>query len=373
MTDVVCYYHDPVKLPLLVGAVLPVLAELADRHPSVAAHVERHWLHGPHLRVRLTGPHAEEAAAAEDVASRLRAYLTAHPSTVDISADVLVERSQAAGLLELIPGPYTPIAADNTVVITPTDTGPLAALFGSEELVELRSRALRIGVPALAATAAALASAGNTAEARVRATITALAAHASRYHLGLQAGYHSLLSHVEEMLFHHDPNGTLRNQFSRAWTRNADSVTELVRTATSAESADRIAALWRSWADATHTEVVAAFDNGLLPLDLPEEYVRRGARVGGPDVALRWNMRERTEFSEYHRRLSLVDLRSPAIEPHFTTFRFRTNMLYQLIAVLDVTPVERYLAASLVAEAAQRIAGVPWTEHLDQVAAAQGR
>ncbi|MFC5288683.1 lantibiotic dehydratase C-terminal domain-containing protein [Actinokineospora guangxiensis] len=373
MTDVVCYYHDPIKLPLLTGVVLPALSDLTRRHPAVAAHVERHWLHGPHLRVRLAGPDADEAAAAEEVAARLRSYLARHPSTAGISADVLVERSQAAGLLELVPGPYTPIAEDNTVVITPTDTVGLAALLGSDELVRLRSRALRLGVAALAGTAEALASAGNTAGARVRAAITALAAHASRYHLGLGAGYHSLLSHVEQMLFHHDPDGTLRARFAHTWERNADPVTELVRAATSAESADQLAALWHTWAATTHAEVAAAVDNGVLPFDLPEEYARRGARVGGPDTASRWSARERTALSEYHRRLSAVDLRGPEIAPHFTAFRFRTNMLYQLIAVLDVTPVERYLAASLVAEAAQRIAGVSWTEHIDQVAAAQGR
>ena len=44
--------------------------------------------------------------------------------------------------------------------------------------------------------------------------------------------------------------------------------------------------------------------------------------------------------------------------------RYGTHVLYQLLAVCDVTPMERYLAASLVTRAAQRVIGEQWADQL---------
>lgn len=140
MTDVVCYYHDPVKAPLLRDAVLPALAE-AER-AGATGHVERHWLHGPHVRVRLDGP--DQAAL---VASRIRAYLAINPSTVDADHDMLLAQAKQNGIAELVPPPYEPIRPDNTVVVEPTDLTTLRQLLVSDALVDLRTRCLRLASP----------------------------------------------------------------------------------------------------------------------------------------------------------------------------------------------------------------------------------
>jgi hypothetical protein len=72
MIDVVAYYHEPRKTPFLRAAVLPAVAGL--RSAGWAAHVERHWLHGPHVRVRIAPGTAagDVTAAAHEVAA---AYL----------------------------------------------------------------------------------------------------------------------------------------------------------------------------------------------------------------------------------------------------------------------------------------------------------
>ena len=40
MIDIVCYYHDPVKAPLIRHAVLPALA--AATRLGAVGHIERH-------------------------------------------------------------------------------------------------------------------------------------------------------------------------------------------------------------------------------------------------------------------------------------------------------------------------------------------
>lgn len=340
MTDVVCYYRDPVKAPLLREAVLPAL--------TATGHVERHWLHGPHLRIRVDDP--------EPFADALRAWLAVAPSAVDVTDAELLARSRVSGVAELVAPPYEPIHPDNTVRVEPTDTSRVRALLGSDVLVDLRTRCLRLGVPALRDAVAE----DRTGGERVRLALTAMAAHATRFPAGLHNGYHSFLSHVEDFLLHHDPDGVVRARFERTWERNADQVTEVVRQVGDGP--------WTAWTESTRVLIEEVFDRGELPTGPDRRYGERAAEVGDEGAVRRWHPDHRDYYSEYHRRLRAVDLEHPRYRRPVAVYRFGTNMLYQLLAVCDVTPVERYLAASLLARAAQRISGVTWSEHITHLA-----
>jgi hypothetical protein len=355
VTDVVCYYHDPVKAPLLRDAVLPALAE-AER-AGATGHVERHWLHGPHVRVRLDGP--DQAAL---VASRIRGYLAINPSIVDTDHDMLLAQAKRNGIAELVPPPYEPIHPDNTVVVEPTDLTTLRQLLVSDALVDLRTRCLRLGVPAIA-DAVAVAVAG-TSQSRVRLAMIAMTAHASRFPAGLVNGYHSFLSHLEGFLLHSDPDGVLRARFDAVWQRNADQVVETVRGV--AEGA--VTTPWITWTDGTRTVIEAAFDRGELPTEYSTQLGERALEMGEDEAIRRWHRDSTDRISDYHVRLREVDFDHPDYQRPVTVYRFGTNMLYQLLAVCDVTPVERYLAASLVVRAVQRITGIGWSEHVAQMA-----
>jgi hypothetical protein len=350
--DVVCYYHDPVKAPLLRDAVLPALAE-AER-AGATGHVERHWLHGPHVRVRLDGP--EQAAL---VASRIRSYLATCPSTVDIDPAVLLAQAKQNGIAELVPPPYEPIHPDNTVVVEPTNLTTLRQLLVSDALVDLRTRCLRLGVPAIADAVAE----DGTSQSRVRLAMIAMTAHASRFPAGLVNGYHSFLSHLEGFLLHSDPDGVLRARFDVVWQRNADQVVETVRGV--AEGA--VATPWVTWTDGTRAVVEEAFDRGDLPTEYSAHLGERALEMGEDEAIRRWHRDSTDRISDYHVKLREVDFDHPDYQRPVTVYRFGTNMLYQLLAVCDVTPVERYLAASLVVRAVQRITGIGWSEHVAQM------
>src|SRR3954447_18372655 len=110
--DVLVYPYDAVKAPLLRDAVLPALEALPD---GVIAHLLRGWLHGPHLRVRLHGPPALVAPTAAALTERLARHIAACPSTTSLDRRQLLDRATAAGRAELVPPPYEPFVANNTV------------------------------------------------------------------------------------------------------------------------------------------------------------------------------------------------------------------------------------------------------------------
>ncbi|WP_447001857.1 lantibiotic dehydratase C-terminal domain-containing protein [Saccharothrix isguenensis] len=354
MTDVVCYYHDPVKAPLLRDAVLPALAE-AER-AGATGHLERHWLHGPHVRVRLEG--TEEAA--ELVASRLRGHLANRPSTVDLDRSVMLAQARQNGIAELVPPPYEPIHPDNTVVVEPTDLTVLRQLLVSDALVALRTRCLRLGLPAITDAVAV----AGTSQSRVLLAVVAMTAHASRFPAGLVNGYHSFLSHLEGFLLHSDPEGVLRARFGGVWERNADQVVQTVR----GVADGTVDTPWALWTDGTRAAIEEVFDRGGLPTAYSTHLGERAVEMGEEEAIRRWHRDDTGRISDYHVKLREVDFDHPDYQRPVTVYRFGTNMLYQLLAVCDVTPVERYLAASLVVRAVQRVTGVEWSEHVAQMA-----
>jgi hypothetical protein len=355
MIDVICCYHDPVKAPLVRHAVLPALAAAARL--GATGHVERHWLNGPHVRIRLDGsPEAAEAAA--DV---LRTYIADNPSTVDTPDHVLLAQAEQYGLTELVLPPYTPLHPNNTVRVEPTDTTRLHSLLGSETLVDLRALGLRLGIDAIGESLAAI---GDTTQERVQLTVTAMAVHASRYPPGLANGYHSFLSHVEDFLLANDSGNRIRGRFEQIWERNCDNVIASVERVAAGHPTSRLEAAWQAWTIGMRLAAEDAYDWGDLTAAPNTRYGERAYEMGDPATIKRYNYDQRDRFSDYHTQLQDVDLDHPRVKRPLTVYRFGTNVLYQLLAVCDVTPMERYLAADLVARAAQRITGLSWSDHL---------
>ncbi|MFD8147480.1 lantibiotic dehydratase C-terminal domain-containing protein [Streptomyces sp. NPDC059708] len=369
--DVVAYYHHPDKAPLLRGALLPLAEACTAR--GTAAHVERHWLHGPHLRLRLQGPARQVEEASESAASALRDWLRDHPSHGDLTEAQLLERAALAGRAELVPPPYGPIEPDNTVRIQAVDRSSVRGLLG-EDGAALREDLLRAGLGALRAGAGFLGEHGDGERARIRLAVTALAAHAAAHPGGLAGGHWSYVSHLEEFLVHEDPDGRLRERFERHGEAAEGAVTALV-----GRIADGGALGWeRAWADFSAGAWRTARGRLAAGADLhgaATEYGVRAKATGDAATAERWNHDGRTRYSEFHRLLSRSDPHGAMFDdPGYLVYRACTNALYRLLAVCDVRPLERYLAAYLVVRAVPGLTGSDWrTELAAAVDAAEGR
>ncbi|SDY97501.1 Lantibiotic biosynthesis dehydratase C-term [Amycolatopsis xylanica] len=325
--DVICHYHHPVKAPLLREAILPIAEELAGA--GLGVHLERHWLHGPHIRIALRDAEAESHAA--EAAVRLRKYLSTRPSTADIDTATLLAEAAEAGPVELLEPPYEPIWPDNTVRVEPARVLPTLGPDG----VGVRTELLRLGVPAVRAACEFLGDHGDSAASRLQIAMVALTAHAARYPAGLTAGYHSYLSHLEDFLANDDPDGRLAAQFEAQWNRHRAQVLALVERVTDGEEA------WTAWSGAAWRHV--------------ESRLEAGADLSGGAG------RRRERFSEYHQLMHQADPEGAMrVRPDILTYRWCTNMLYQLLMLCDLRPLERYLAAYLVTRAVPVLTGHDW-------------
>ncbi|MBH5338190.1 hypothetical protein IHE55_26755 [Streptomyces pactum] len=368
--DVVVYYHQPVKAPLLREALLPLAA--AGDAQGLTAHVERHWLHGPHLRLRLSGPaeRLDPAAAAAEAA--LRAWVHDHPSHSGLTEAELLDRAAQAGRAELVPPPHGPIVPDNTVRTEPVDRTALRELLGTGGL-ELRDDLLRTGLPALRAGTAFLGDHGDTARARVQLAVTALAAHAAAHPGGLAGGHYSYVSHLEDFLVHDDPDGRLRAAFDRRWDSGGEAVTALVGRIAGggARGWERE---WAHWSAAAWRLAHARHAAGTELHGSPGAYRDRAAATGDAAALERWDAEARTRYSEFHRLLARSDPAGTMWQrPDYLVYRACTNGLYRLLTLCDVPPLERYLAAHLVIRAVPRLTGCDWRAELTAaIATAEG-
>ncbi|MGW0391023.1 lantibiotic dehydratase C-terminal domain-containing protein [Streptomyces sp. NPDC003042] len=368
---VVTYYHHPVKAPLLREVLLPLAESYAQVGPT--AHVERHWLHGPHMRLRLQGPPAQVEAAAAAAASHIRDWLRTHPSHGDLTEAQLLERAAEAGRAELIAPPYGPIVADNTVRIEAVDGSSVRRLLG-EDGAALRDELLRAGLGALRAGAAFLAEHGDTAQARVQLAVAALAAHARAHPGGLAGGHYSYVSHLEDFLLHDDPEGRLRDSFERHWERAGHVVTGLVGRIVDG-GAQGVERAWAAYSAGAWQLAQSRYDAGADLHGAPLEYRTRAAATGDAGAAERWNHDIRTRYSEFHHSLRRSDPEGTMwSRPDYLVYRACTNALYRLFAICDVRPLERYLAAYLVVRTVPVLTGCDWRAEIGAaIDAVEGR
>ncbi|MFE6845241.1 lantibiotic dehydratase C-terminal domain-containing protein [Streptomyces sp. NPDC057686] len=365
--DVVVYHYEPVKAPLLREAVLPLARRAAA--DGLTAHVERHWLHGPHLRLRLRGLPGAVAATAERAAAELRAHAASHPSRAAVDGQRLLAQAEAAGRAELVPPPYGPLVPDNTVRVEPVDLTSLEALIGPDG-VRLREDLLALGLPALQAGTAFLGERADTSAARVELVVAALAAHAAAHPEGLVGGHYSYVSHLEDFLVQEDRDGRLRAAFERRWDAAGGRISALV-----GRIAGGGAAGWeRAWADWSGRAWQVAEERHRAGADftgVPAEYLDRAAALGDRAAVERWDHGARTRYSEFHRRLHRSDPQGTMwSRPDYLVYRACTNGLYRLLTVCDVRPVERYLAAHLVVRSVPELTGHRWQARIDEIIAA---
>jgi hypothetical protein len=355
--DVVCH-HDRPDSALLLDAALPAARLAAGT--GVLAHVERHWLHGPHVRVRLHGPPRVVRELVGPVRARFTRHVATRPVPPPLDPADLLARAVVAGRAELVPGPYEPFHPHGTVRVERPDEAPLAELLGSAAAVGHRRRLMADALDAVEVSTRLLRAERDTPGVRVRVALAALTAHAAGYPQGIAAGSTSYLSHVEDLLHRADPDGRIRERFAAVWRRTGDRVTEAVRSAAQGDPPDALHAAWSDWSAGAAAVCRPAFARGDIPLVPGDGHRDRARRVGDDATAVQWDHGRRTDYSEFHRR---VGPDWPArIAADLGPYRFATNVLYPVLAACGVQPLDRYLAGYLVAEATQRLAGRTWRD-----------
>ena len=363
-------YYDDRKADLIRDCLLPEAGGLAKLDGVRNVYVQRHWKHGPHVRLCVRADDSWDPSQTRFARGRIESYMQTHPSRTTMDPEQYLTLSEFLGRRELVPPPYEPLWPNNTVVVGEYD--PQQAVLGSETAVRFKEDMLARSRGPLAETLAAIRV--NPAS-RLNCVLRLLTMAACTYpDGGLIRGQLSYRSHVEDYLFDHDRDGRMRRAFrakSGAVARKVDSVVaEIVGDTTDAGYAgsDPILRAWWTVVDHGWKRGVPLTEDGLIT-DSPDNLAGVAAQFD-ERTREKWDPPADRQYSYFHRKLRrLRRSRVPRSvgTRSFAAYRWLVNLIYACFPLLDVSPVERYCVSFIIAEAAERHFGVTWETILDDV------
>ena len=363
-------YYDDRKADLIRDCLLPEAGRLAKLDGVGNVYVQRHWKHGPHVRLCVRADDAWDASPAQAARGRIESYMEANPSRTAIEPVQYRMLSESLGRRELVPPPYEPLWPNNTVMVGEYD--PRQAVLGSETAVRFKEEMLARSRGPLARTLAAI---GLNPASRLACVLRLLTMAACTYpDGGLIRGQLSYRSHVEDYLFDHDRDGRIRRAFegkSVAVAREVDRVVaEIVGDTTDAGYAgpDPILRAWWKVVDHGWKVGVPLTEDGLIT-DSPDNLAGVAAQFD-EWTREKWDPPADRQYSYFHRklrRLRRTTVPRSVGNRSFAAYRWLVNLMYTCFPLLDVSPMERYCVSFIIAEAAERHFGVTWETILDDV------
>ncbi|WP_129842995.1 thiopeptide maturation pyridine synthase [Streptomyces sp. RFCAC02] len=352
-------YYAPDKDALLLDAVRPALAHVADRVSG--AHVLRHWRRGPHLRINVrTEPARWRESVRPDLTATIGAHLRAHPSTTVLDPDEALPRHRLLALREQEKGPLTPWYPDNSLHEEPY--ADRRHVMGADAAADALTAFYDDATGPLFAMLEHIRQGRGT---RQGLAVTLLLATAHAGAPPLTRSFLSFRSHADGFLSGCGDPAAVRARFEAAFARRRGELVELVRAVTGAldDPAAPAPPFVREWAAllADHgrrAEPLIARGELARPdapraLPVPElPGVPAGVRVRGLPRDLAYSDLHRTVFgSEAYQREVFT-------RPDFLRYRVLLNHTYLHLTRLGLTPVDRFLTCHLAARAVEETYGV---------------
>ncbi|SOR81152.1 hypothetical protein SCNRRL3882_4604 [Streptomyces chartreusis NRRL 3882] len=357
LTGVRLHTRMPVTPAWLARHVVPVARGLGERGvPGVQ--VRRGWLHGPHVDV-LAPVGAGAPGGAVDWAG-IEAGLDAGPldPARALTEEVYLEQAREFGRLEAVEPPYLPLREHGAVL----RVGPGDPALRSREP---RLDALRTVVYGALATPV-LSMIEGLAEEPGSGTVRlaeAFAALVDTHALGPAYGVFSPRSHVEAFLAWAAPRKDMRPVFQERLAKEAPRIREVVEQRLNG-AVSPAAAQWRT-AFAYGAGVLdhAVATGALTPdlLDSVTDGVDR-SRMGPPGAETAVPRGEQPD-TDFHRTVhGSGAISTPS--PFFAAYRLLTNLFYQQLPLLTVSPMQRYYMCFALAETVDEVLGSSWRERL---------
>lgn len=338
------YYDDERRDDLILDCVRPLFTSLAPR-PSFFL---RHWLRGPHLRLRFhTTADDFDRVVGPAVTEVVGGWLAAHPSTVCVDEAKLLAAHERLAKREREPGPLSPLYPDNSIQYLPCDRR--IEVLGSEAAAALVED---FYVDTTEATFAMLDHI-RTGTSRLNLALDLMWATA-RAIGSVKKGYVSYRSHSEvKIMLAADPAG-LRAFFEQQYRNRAAALRErLDQVLGTLDGARDDVPFVREWAKAMtrlRAQAEPLIADGAITLS-----------TRGPGE---WFNDEVVAHSAFHRELAHnpAHLEMMRTSVRFHVFRVLTNCSYLHLTRLGIRPFERSLLGFLVSEAAEERFGVSAVE-----------
>ncbi len=343
--NVQIYYHDGERRDdLILDCVRPLLASLAPR-PSFFL---RHWLRGPHLRLRFhTSAEDFDRVVRPAVTEAVGGWLAAHPSTVRLDETALLASHEWLAKQEREPGPLSPLYPDNSIQYLPCDRR--IEVLGSEAAAALLEDFYLDTTEATFAMLECIR--GGTSRMNLALDLMWATAHSAGT---ITSGYVSYRSHAEAKIMSAPDPAALRSFFEQQYRVRAPALLErLQQVLDTVDGAGGDVPFVREWVYAVHRlykRAQSLITDGAITLSVPEPG--------------RWFTDEVIEHSAFHRALANnpAHLEMMRTSMRFHTWRVIVNCCYLHLTRLGIRPFERSLLGFLVSETVEERFGVSAVE-----------
>ncbi|WP_405654873.1 MULTISPECIES: hypothetical protein [unclassified Streptomyces] len=352
LTGVRLHTRMPVTPAWLARHVVPAARALSERG-APAVQLRRGWLHGPHVDVlALAVPGGPDWT---EVADLLDAGPLDPPRA--LTEEAYLEQAREFGRLEAVQPPYLPLHEHGAVSrVSPADTAsrePRLDQFRTVVLGALNKPLLRM-IDGIAAEPA-------TATVRLAEAFAALV---DTHFLGPAYGVFSPRSHVEAFLAWAAPTKDVRPVFQERLAKDTPRLRTVVEQRLSGEVSAG-AAEWRTAFAYSSGALESAVAAGTLTLDLLDSVTDGVDRSEmGPPGATRVVPQGDQPDSDFHRAVGESGV---VADPSrwFAAFRLLTNLFYEQLPLLTVSPMQRYYMCFALAETVDDVLGVSWQDRLN--------
>lgn len=338
------YYYEENKDDLILDCVRPLFQQVS--HLTRRVFFVRHWLRGPHLRLRFACP--DELFLSElkpTLVASVKSYIQQHPSRAQLDLELLEPQYSLLARQEKVDGPLLPLYPDNSLQDIPYDSrvqvlgSPLLASIiedfyvGSTRHVFAMLEAIRRGYNLQSLCFDLLVTTAQT-----------FGSHVTR-------GSISYRSHAEGFLLNCASPEKMRAQFEQKYATQAPTLTRRLRKLLAAlqSSSDLFpfTLAWRNFLQAYWRRAEPLIRSGELDM-MP--FAHNGLPQIGPQFQANLGR------SAFHSALESDQERKRELyqDGWFQTYRLMLNLLYLHLSRLGLRPVERFLLCHLVADTVEQ-------------------
>jgi hypothetical protein len=351
------YYYDDNKTDLILNGVQPLLRAIQSEVER--AFFVRHWLRGPHLRLRVAATaHTWRTLVQPAIETYIGDCLRAQPSTTILDEATLLPIHARLQLDEYEDGPLTPFYPNNSIQYLPYDrrlhvigdamiAAEIEAFYAeTNELVFAMLEYIRSG------------------RSRLEIAFDLMITLPSAITGALPSGAVSYRSHAEAFIVKTpNPDGVRRffdTQYRVRSAALAGRVRQIIEECSQNAWTMPFLAAWSALVSRLWQEKLAQIKDGRLNL----AHDRRAAVISDERAA---QLKGQQLTSPFH-KLMWDDRESSAMlyqRPSFQCYRLLLNLQYLLLNRLGIVPFERSMLCHLAANAVEDVFDVSMTAMLD--------
>lgn len=353
------FYFDPDKDSLLLDGIVPAVKALQQSDIISSYYCQRHWLHGPHLRVNVhfTSPSAQVSGGAL-LKTDVQRYLSAYPSTTELHEDQYLKRYTAIAAMEIVDEPLMPLSSNNSCQWG--DHQMRTVMYGTAPGAKLCRLFLTDAQPLINQLLERSRSQPNK---KLFSMARLMMAFAASFDNITEAAL-SFRSHAEGYFYSVPNSEVLRQRFDAAYQTHASGLQSVLEGILTGNEKDTPVKEWAELLKHYQTVMFKAIQDGILRLPTRDEFAALKARLPQTTKSA---LKLEPRISPYH--ISVLDPNSELSrklrQPETQVRALLVNLMYSKLTLVGIRPLERMFLCDLVGRAFEDKFGI--RHHIEAV------